>query len=136
MVNKHDIKTSFNDITVKHFPELLSKNINLIFPESKKDYYMQVSRIFFIHMLNVDRSVAKMPKEAMIGCLVHELCHILNWDNNERETDTLVIQRGFGKYLLEFVKYHNSKFEKYTKKEGLSKKEIKQLLLIHPQIPV
>jgi DNA mismatch repair ATPase MutS len=91
-----------------------------------------------------------MSALAKTGVLVHELCHVerdlkknplyrlvttaLTFilptietaieTRDERETDELVIAKGYGKELLEFQKYHDERYKDYTKKDGLTRKEI------------
>jgi len=88
-----------------------------------------------------------MPIDAVVGLLAHELQHIdtqrkrgflislfikmlyfLTGDlKEERETDKQIILKGFAPQLLTFHKWHNKTYEKYTAKDGLSIKEIKEL---------
>ena len=102
------------------------------------------------NILDVSRGLRKAEPQILRGCLAHELAHIAKerkmgslrsyfdtklyntfakyQTKDERETDMDVIKRGFAVDLLAFVKYADKRREKYTKDDGLTKKEIKQFL--------
>ena len=96
----------------------------LIFFTKSDDLFMATIKFPFFYVLLIDKEVFKMNDKAITGCLVHELCHIENWDLSEREIDVKVISKGYGWELYEFLKYHDSIYEKYNKKDGLTKKEV------------
>ena len=54
-------------------------------------------------------------------------------EENERVIDQLAVDMGYGQHLLEFLKYHDKKYRKYNKEDGLTRKElVKQLKAIRP----
>lgn len=115
-----------------------------------KDAYFSYERNERKYHIEADKKMKKAPLEVVEGGLAHELAHIERDSKlgfferredirkyndsaeyrkeDERETDMLVIQKGYGKQLLEFIKYHNKRRRKYKKKDGLTKKEIKKLI--------
>jgi len=46
----------------------------------------------------------------------------------ERDVDRLVVERGYGPYLLAFVEYPNKRRKKYKKKDGLTARELRKML--------
>ena len=71
-----------------------------------------------------------MPVEAIRALLVHELLHLLHpYCLNERKIDLKVVELGYGPELLEFHKWNNVTYKKYKKKDGLTEKEIKDMIL-------
>lgn len=89
--------------------------------------------------IEVHKSVLKMPLPELTACMAHELEHIYtqvakakNWfhipKQNEREIDRWVIERGLGNELLLLAVYHDKRYKKYTKDDGLTVKEIRQIL--------
>lgn len=46
---------------------------------------------------------------------------------NEREIDLMVIELGYIEGLIAFHEWHNRKYKKYTKKDGLTLKEIEKI---------
>jgi len=48
---------------------------------------------------------------------------------DERNTDLLVVERGAGDKLLAFLKFHDKHHKKYKPDEGLTVKELQQILL-------
>lgn len=99
-----------------------------IFYTKSDDLFMATLKFPFFYVLLVDKEVLNMNDRAITGCLVHELCHIENWNLSERDIDLMVINKGYGWELYEFLKYHDSIYEKYNKKDGLTKKEILKIL--------
>lgn len=111
---------------------------------SKSDFYMAVrKKKRGYYNLYIDNSIAKLQDEVIIGLMAHELSHvvydvklsffekiinIISSVNEEREADLMAINHGFGLELLAFHKWHNSKFKKYKKHEGLTTKEIKRAI--------
>ena len=119
--------------------EIIDKDFNglrkpFIFFVNRKDIFMATLKLPFLYVLFVDKEVFKMNDMAISGCLVHELCHIAKWSfrDDEREIDQMVIDKGFGWELYEFLKYHDSIYENYNRKDGLTKKEVlRQLKKVH-----
>ncbi len=132
------------------FPELSKTLITSSY--SKMDYaYFEFSRNSrFSYHINVDKPLRKKKTEIIIGGLAHELSHIskeikmnlivssidgflynkFDWYEklDERNTDLLAVSRGFGKELLEFLKYADSKRKKYRSEDGLTVKVLEFIL--------
>ena len=95
----------------------------------------------------VDRTdLSRMSRDALVGTLVHELCHVeadarrgllgrwlydplywrfprvLSWE--ERRVDREVLRKGYGHHLLALSKYHNSHYAKYEYSDGLTEAEL------------
>ena len=123
------IRQKIREMKYNHFPELLKKRIFIIFVEGE-DFYMAVQKFWiFGYLLFVDLSMFEAPRSAIIGCLAHELSHILDLGiRDERKIDQIVIDRGFGKHLYELIKHNNRFYRKYKKKHGLTKKEVRKQL--------
>ncbi len=130
----------------QHFPELKIKIIRIIFRKGK-DYYMRVGFLCWTYWLFIDEDSLQFSETAFKGCLAHELIHIkhhgftalLKWllsltkeTEIERETDRLVItEKGMGKELLQFHREHNKNYRAYKPADGLTTREIKQLIKKH-----
>lgn len=125
-------------MTRQEFRRLVADTRKSIFPNKilfpiilfvkRDDFFMATAAIPIFPILLVDREVFKMNDDAITGCLLHELCHMAYPWRSERRIDQTVINIGYGRHLYEFYKYHDHKYERYTKKDGLTKKEIlKQL---------
>ena len=92
----------------------------------------------------------QMPEAAVVGCIVHELCHV-EYDvavsvsdrvandtryassaqyrsAHEREIDTAVIAKGYGPELLAVQTYHDLHYEAYESSDGLTQEETRDLM--------
>jgi hypothetical protein len=96
------------------------------------------------------QDVKQMSEPALVGCIVHELCHAehdfalapaIFTDNNqqyisdpefrsthEREIDLAVIQKGYGRELLALQLYHNEHYEDYQTSDGLTPEETERII--------
>ncbi len=134
----------------KGFPELMDDDIQIEY-SSLNDALLEYGELseegFYIE---VDISLKKAPEEVIEGGLAHELSHIMTdknedgnlmfWDKlaykfspsyrtlDERNTDLLVIIRGYGNQLLAFLKYAEEKEFPHYKEDGLSIREIESIL--------
>lgn len=118
-----------------NFPELNLVIIKIKFVKGR-DYYMATSRRLINYGLNIDTIATTFSESAFKGLIAHELAHILlmrksfflPFSDEERICDKIAVARGYGNNLLAFHKEHNKTYEKYTSKEGLTTKEIKELM--------
>ena len=131
------------------FRELRFMNVSIDYSNSP-DYYFAVEGKWRSHHIEVDESLRNVSNLVLEGGIAHELGHLIrDYQTNplkrllggepnendpdyerydERATDMLVIERGFGSQLLAFVQYHNKRRKKYKKEDGLTEKEIKSVL--------
>lgn len=134
----------------KGFPELMNDDIQIEYSNLNDALfeYGELSEEGFY--VEVDTSLKNAPEEVIEGGLAHELSHILtdkkeqknlnfrdrlaykfslNYRTlDERNTDLLVIIRGYGKQLSTFLKYAQEKGFPHYKEDGLSIREIETLL--------
>jgi hypothetical protein len=103
-------------------------------------------------LLDVSREDAvRMGRSVVTGVLAHELCHaeedyrhgpfleaLFSWlyeripsleTRMERRIDLAVIRKGYGNDLLAFQRYHDLYYEPYDQTDGLTVKEIEEVLL-------
>lgn len=122
------IKELIYQLKRKVFPGM--KRVIVSFNTSKADYFMVTLDIPFLPAwITVHKSVFKMNESAILGCIMHELVHIaFPKIKEEREIDKKVVELGYAKELYELVKFHDSKREKYTKGDGLTKRELQKIL--------
>lgn len=147
MYNLDSIK---NKIVKNGFKELYKLNISIDYKEMD-DAFFEFDKIKRKNYhIDVDKTLKKAPFDVLKGGMVHEIAHIAReynrfwlpysldlflynnfpkyqtWD--ERKTDLLVVNQGYGPQLISFMKYANKRYKKYTKDDGLTIKEIKQIL--------
>jgi len=121
---KARIKKIVLRVKLKNFSEL--RRTFLVF-ERARDYYMSIIKLpLGFSILFVDQACKQFNEEALEALIVHELCH-LQFDD-ERLADMEVIKLGYGHGLLEFHGRHNKKYKRYKKTEGLTHKEIEDIL--------
>jgi hypothetical protein len=94
--------------------------------------------------------INQMSDPALVGCIVHELCHAeydraLSPDlfaandekyisdpafrsRHEREIDLAVIKKGYGRELLALQTYHNEHYDAYQPSDGLTPEETEAIL--------
>ncbi len=132
----------------RSFPELYGLPINIYFKNIPDEFmgYGVYKGEFFI---NITRTILSAKKKVFVGCLSHELAHILidlSMDDferkideflyknsrlyrrfDERRTDRLAIERGFGKELLAFSEWA-LKYRDDDSQEGLTIPEIKKFM--------
>lgn len=136
------------EIVVKGFPELSKVMINTCYSKLE-DAYFEYDKVKRGYKIKIDTSLRGRKRDVLVGGLAHEIAHIkrdvgfgpflfldeLLYDLStkyeswtERKTYLLVVQRGLGRELLEFVKWANRRGEEYTKEDGLTQKELELLL--------
>lgn len=96
----------------------------IIVYERKTNYYMAVYHGWFFHILFVDSLCQKMPESSIKYLIAHELMHCVEPMLTEREVDMKVIEIGFKEEIISFHEWHNERFRKYKKKDGLTLSEI------------
>jgi hypothetical protein len=125
----------------------------------KTDDYVMAVRLGKALRLWVSKADAKrMGRSALTGVLAHELCHAeedlllqqqalrhaapskackpVAWPETafeaeaERRIDAAVIQKGYGRQLLAFQKYHDRYYEPYDRTDGMTLDEIEAALRI------
>ena len=137
-----------------YFKELSGQKINYLWHDEKDSFaYTYGSSLFGYNIAFSKKDYKKMKRAEVLGVLSHELGHIsyekqmfffsrilINfkmYTNKkyrsmvERGVDKLIIDKGCGEYLLAFMKYHDKKYKKYNKTDGLTKKEIQAYLKIN-----
>lgn len=139
-------------ITLIHdsFPSLIGLTIGLVKSKDKDEFLACSGNRWEGFSIYYSKAIDDLDDNQLLGVAAHELCHIeelYRWhpviayfesiacslvpfidSYIERRTDRIVIQKGYGANLLAFQKYHDRKYESYTKADGLTKMEIKQLL--------
>lgn len=131
------------------FPDVDFSTIRFVVLKSD-DFHMATSRKLPWAKQYIYESISckNMPIDALIGCIAHELQHIVllskssvitrflypirtaftNNTKEERAVDRQIVALGFGRQLLAFHKWHNQHFDKYNEGDGLTSKEIKRML--------
>ncbi|MFL6415348.1 MAG: hypothetical protein ACJ74Y_06730 [Bryobacteraceae bacterium] len=148
-----DLNAAVADIVQRSFPELRRLQISCRVTQTEDFLALiewghtdppQVVLTFSEEDLN------QMSDAALVGCLVHELCHAaydfalspsLFAANNqryasdpefrsahEREIDLAVIKKGYGRELLALQLYHNEHYDSYQTSDGLTPDETERLL--------
>jgi len=134
----------------KGFPELMDDDIQIEYSDLDDALFEYGELSEEGSYIEVDLSMKETPEEVIEGGLAHELSHILTdkkEDKNltlreklaykfsatyrtldERNTDLLVIIRGYGNQLLAFLKYAQENGFPHYKEDGLSIREIETLL--------
>ena len=145
----HDLVAIKDRIVTMGYPELSQVRIRLDWVKSK-DAYFEYGTVGGDYFIDVDRKLRNSSIPVIEGGMAHEISHILldhslnpvlrflddklhsYWERyqvwDERRTDILTIERGFGSELIEFTKYANKRREKFTKKDCLSLAEMRRVL--------
>jgi hypothetical protein len=127
-----------------NFPEINPKWVRLRFV-AKTSFYMSTKCNVFWHDLFIDKSILKFSEAGFKGCLADELSYIaersgqlmkfltfrlkrVTETDRERSEDLMAVRRGFGNELLEFHRLHNKKYKKFNSSEGLTPREIRELM--------
>jgi hypothetical protein len=149
-----DLNATVHDIVERSFPELRHLDISCRLTETAEDFLagIQWSRTDppgIIISFSVE-DVKQMPDDALIGCIVHELCHA-EYDSAlspsvfaandqqyasdpafrstlEREIDLAVIKKGYGRELLALQTYHNEHYDAYQASDGLTPEETEAII--------
>ena len=136
-------KKEFTDLINNHFDEIKDYKI-VLKPHNESDCFAYtINLIFYRAVYYSAKDFKKLTSNQRKGVLAHELAHIIRdkrkgvfrrifnkYDETEEEriVDMIVIEKGCGLYLLELIKHHDKHYKKYTKKDGLTKNEILDLL--------
>lgn len=153
MIERIQLIETLDEVIMKGFPDLADEDIQTDFAKLE-DALLEVTNLaeekfpyrkdgYFI---DVDDSMKNAPIQALKGGFAHELGHIISdkkesWIDGllykistkhctlqERNADLNAIIRGYGKELLVFREYSESTGNGYSKDEGLSRVEIKQII--------
>jgi len=150
----HDLEAMVQAIVQRSFPELRNLEISCRLTETAEDFLAGInwSRTDppTIAITFSAEDVNQMPEDALVGCIVHELCHAeydaalspsvfaANDDRygsdpefrsaHEREIDLAVIKKGYGAELLALQIYHNQHYEAYQSSDGLTPEETKTII--------
>ena len=152
-MKRTDIAALAKAMIASSFPGLQGRAIKV--KVVKTDDYVMAVRLGKAIRLWVSKADAKrMKRSALIGVLVHELCHAeedLQQDPirgallsmacgfmpgletsletaSERRIDAAVIRKGYGQQLLAFQKYHDRYYEPYEPTDGMTVEEIEAAL--------
>ncbi len=138
----------------KSFPSLRRSKIRVFEFNITRNYgtYLGIFNIFNLHFIGLNKRYRNLPKKAIKGILVHELCHVeyflkKNVIRNlftglfylmipsikrkiESETDKQVIKKGYGKNMFALAlarekEFSKQELEKRYSKGYLSTKKIK-----------
>jgi hypothetical protein len=146
----HDLTNILNLVIRKGFPELLREDIHIEFVKLR-DALLQYGELTQEgYYIEVDETLRDAPTEVLIGGIAHESAHIImdisighkfitgDWlayrvsarykTLDERNTDIEVILRGFGRELLQFLRYSVELELDHYKEDGLSIREVEILL--------
>ncbi|MBI4173397.1 MAG: hypothetical protein HY519_01630 [Candidatus Aenigmarchaeota archaeon] len=137
----------------RSFPELAHEAIYIHYDALDNDF-MRYEKLHSGHVIKVDESLKRAPASVKKGGIAHELAHIAHerlmdekvsdMDRqayrrskryrtlDERNTDLEVILRGYGKQLLEFMRYVKAKGYAYDIDHGLALKEVRLLISRRP----
>ncbi len=149
-----DLNATIREIVHRSFPALGNLSISCRVTETAEDFLagIQWNRTdppsVVITFSATD--IAQMSDDALVGCIVHELCHAefdaaLSPDvfaannqqyaadpefrtSHEREIDVAVIKKGYGPELLALQTYHNHHYEPYQPSDGLTPEETQALI--------
>lgn len=149
-----DLNASVHEIVEQAFPELGSLAISCRVTETAEDFLAGIQWIRTdppsIVITFSAEDVRQMSDAALVGCIVHELCHA-EFDaalppslfaandqqyaadpefrtSHEREIDLAVIKKGYGRELLALQTYHNQHYEPYQSSDGLTTEETKAFI--------
>jgi hypothetical protein len=144
-----DLNATVHDLVVRSFPLLLNLEISCSLTETADDFLAGIQwyrtdppRIILTFSAE---DVGRMSDDALIGCIVHELCHA-EYDvglppsvfaandqqyasdpefrtTHEREIDLAAIRKGYGRELLALQTYHNEQYDSYQPSDGLTPEE-------------
>jgi len=145
----NQMESELNKIIKKSFPELLNLEFSLEYEDLDDSFAETWESSKTSYVFALDSSFKEAEEDVIIGLIVHELSHIsqdlglsrferwiddfLNKHSNryslmdERNADLTAVLRGFGKNLLELLRFINNKYPDYET-EGLSINELEILL--------
>jgi hypothetical protein len=149
-----DLNATVREIVERSFPELRNLSISCPFTESAEDFLAGIQWNYTdppsVVITFSATDIAQMSDAALVGCIVHELCHA-EFDAalspsvfaandqqyaadaqfrtiHEREIDLAVIKKGYGRELLALQTYHNQHYEPYQASDGLTPEETQALM--------
>lgn len=139
-----------DEIIRKAFPELLDEDIRIEYKHLEDAFISSGELIPEGFYIEVDNSLQDAPREVKEGGVAHDLAHCvvakyLSFKESlgdkiayrisprykvldERNTDLMVLIRGYGRQLLAFMKYSEEKGFPYYREDGLSVQELTILL--------
>ena len=149
-----DLNATVYEIVERSFPELRKLAISCRVTETAEDFLAGIqwnyteSPTVVITFSATD--IRQMSDRALVGCIVHELCHA-EFDaalspsvfaandqqyaadpefrtSHEREIDLAVIKKGYGRELLALQSYHNEHYDAYQPSDGLTPEETQALM--------
>ena len=145
-----DLSKILSSVIRKGFPELLSEDIQIEYQKLRDSLLVYGELTQEGYYIEVDKAMNNAPRETLIGGIAHECAHIvvdkvlerktLSADAlayrissryktlDERNTDVEVILRGFGRELLEFLRYSEKIGLNHYREDGLSSRELEIIL--------
>ncbi len=140
-MNKHEkrYQKMLKELIKKSFPKLRGKKILIYESDNKKfkSYFADTGYFIFFWRIRTGKKLRKLPDEFLKGILAHELSHIeifgkrnfirkiisglkyfisrVSREKEEKSTDRMAIEKGYGKELYSFRKYNLSVADKKTK---------------------
>jgi hypothetical protein len=149
-----DLNTTIHEIVERSFPELRHLDITCGLTDTAEDFLAGIQwnrtdppRIVITFSAE---DVKQMPDAALVGCMVHELCHAEHdfylsppvfasndekyasdpefRSTHEREIDLAVIRKGYGRELLALQTYHNEHYDAYEPSDGLTPEETEAIV--------
>ena len=149
-----DLNATICEIVERSFPLLRDIEISCELTDAAEDYLASLDwrhpeRREIILTFSAE-DVKQMPDAALVGCIVHELCHA-EYDvvlspsgfaandrryasdaefrsSHERDIDLAVIRKGYGRELLALQLYHNEHYEAYQISDGLTPEETERII--------
>jgi hypothetical protein len=149
-----DLNATVREIVERSFPELRNLSITCRVTGTAEDFLAGIQWIYTdppsVVITFSATDIAQMSDPALVGCIVHELCHA-EFDaalspsvfaandqqyaadaqfrtSHEREIDVAVIKKGYGRELLALQTYHNEHYEPYQASDGLTPEETQALI--------
>ncbi len=139
-----------NLVIRKGFPELLREDVHIEFAKLRDSLLQYGELTHEGYYIEVDETLRDATKGVLIGGIAHECAHIImdksighrfvtgDWlayrisarykTLDERNSDIEVILRGFGRDLLQFLRYSEKLELDHYKEDGLSIREVEILL--------
>ncbi len=149
-----NLSATIHEIVQRSFPLLRNLKVSCELTDAAEDYlagldWRNSERREIILTFSAE-DVKQMPDTALVGCIVHELCHA-EYDlalspsvfasndqryasdpefrsTHEREIDLAVIEKGYGRELLALQLYHNEHYEAYQTSDGLTREETERIM--------
>ncbi|HEY7337087.1 MAG TPA: hypothetical protein VH639_19495 [Bryobacteraceae bacterium] len=142
-------------LILRSFPKLRRRNIAIRW--GSEDELLYYTRHAEQYVIAVNNCLEKAGRRVLEGGIAHELCHIdsdlklgrypreLAWDRysesywyrmrEERATEWRVIELGYGKHLLEFIRFARRLGYTFARQHGLFYAEILRAQALRAQNP-